>query len=161
LNVSVSRRAAEDLAAAINYLAERNPRAAAALVEEFMTLSERLAERAFGGPLRDPRRTGLDPESLELELTESVPMKNSDPGLKGLRTLRENGRCLHLKGPTGAGHGVFRARRRGLMFTPSTRWLVARHSISGSRQGVGDAMAQVTRTSVLFDGLSAEVQPTS
>jgi toxin ParE1/3/4 len=58
LNVRVSRRAAEDLAAATNYLAERNPRAAAALVEDVMTLSEQLAQRAFEGP-EQRLRSGL------------------------------------------------------------------------------------------------------
>lgn len=58
MNVRVSRRAAEDLAAATNYLAERNPRAAAALVEDVMTLSERLAQRAFEGP-EQRLRSGL------------------------------------------------------------------------------------------------------
>jgi toxin ParE1/3/4 len=50
LTIRTSKDAAEDLASATRYLAERNPRAATELVAEVLDLLERLDEGIFEGP---------------------------------------------------------------------------------------------------------------
>jgi len=56
LTIRISKDAAEDLASATRYLAERNPRAATELVAEVLDLLERLDEGIFEGPEQQLRQ---------------------------------------------------------------------------------------------------------
>jgi plasmid stabilization system protein ParE len=56
LTIRISKEAAEDLAAATEYLAERNPRAASELVADVFELLVRLDEGSFEGPEQKLRR---------------------------------------------------------------------------------------------------------
>jgi plasmid stabilization system protein ParE len=57
VTVALAPEAVDDLAAAIEYLGERNPRAAAATAEAIFQAIDRLAARDFEGPERELRTT--------------------------------------------------------------------------------------------------------
>ena len=58
MSVAFAPEAVEDLAAAVEYLRERNPRAAAATADAVFAAVDRLAAHEFEGPESELRTTG-------------------------------------------------------------------------------------------------------
>lgn len=58
MKIAFAPEAVEDLAAAVEYLQERNPQAAAAAVDAVFAVIDSLAAGEFDGPERELRTTG-------------------------------------------------------------------------------------------------------
>lgn len=58
MKIELAPEAVEDVAAAVAYLLERNPRAAATTADAVFAAIDKLAAREFEGPARELRTTG-------------------------------------------------------------------------------------------------------